>query len=68
MGGWTKLHKEELRDLYSPTSIIRIIKWRLMRWERHVARMGEKRKGRKARGKQITTEAKTSKTNKLCGL
>jgi hypothetical protein len=40
-----KLHNEELRDLYSSSSIIRIIKPRRMRWVRHVARMGEKRNG-----------------------
>jgi hypothetical protein len=34
---------EELRDLYSSSSIIRIIKSRRMRWAGHVARMGEKR-------------------------
>jgi hypothetical protein len=37
------LHNEELHDLYSSPSIIRIIKSRRMRWEGHVARMGEKR-------------------------
>jgi hypothetical protein len=42
-GGWRKLHKEELRDLYSSPSIISIIKSRRMRWAGHVARMGEKR-------------------------
>jgi hypothetical protein len=41
-GGWRKLHNEELRDLYSSPSIIRIIKPRRMIWARHVARMGEK--------------------------
>jgi hypothetical protein len=39
---WRKLHNEELRDLYSSLSIIRIIKSRRMRWAGHVARMGEK--------------------------
>jgi hypothetical protein len=38
-----KLHNEELCDLYSSPSIIRIIKWKRMRWAGHVARMGEKR-------------------------
>jgi hypothetical protein len=42
-GEWRKLYKEELRDLYSSPSIIRIIKWRRMRWAEYVARMGEKR-------------------------
>jgi hypothetical protein len=42
-GEWRKLHNEELRDLYSSPSIIRIIKWRRMRWAGHVTRMREKR-------------------------
>jgi hypothetical protein len=42
-GKWRKLHKEELHDLYSSPSIIRIIKSRWMKWAGHVARMGEKR-------------------------
>jgi hypothetical protein len=42
-GGWRKLHNEALHDLYSSTSIIRIIKSRRMRWAWRVARMGEKR-------------------------
>jgi hypothetical protein len=41
MQGRRKLHNEELRDLYSSPSIIRIIKSRRMRWEGHVARMRE---------------------------
>jgi hypothetical protein len=40
-GGWRKLHKEELHNLYSSPSIIRNIKSRRMRWAGHVARMGE---------------------------
>jgi hypothetical protein len=41
-GEWKKLHNEELRDLYTTPSIIRITKSRRMRWAGHVARMGEK--------------------------
>jgi hypothetical protein len=40
-GAWRKLHNEELHNLYSPPSIITIIKSGRMRWARHVARMGE---------------------------
>jgi hypothetical protein len=43
-GEWRKLDNEELHDLYSSPSIIRIIKARRMRWAGHVARMGEKMK------------------------
>jgi hypothetical protein len=39
---WRKLHNEELHDLYSSPSIIRIIKLRRMRWASHVARMGRR--------------------------
>jgi hypothetical protein len=39
-GEWRKLHNEELCDLYSLPSIIRIIKLRRMRWMGHVAQMG----------------------------
>jgi hypothetical protein len=42
-GGWRKLHNEELHNLYSSPSKIRIIKSRRMRWAGHVARAGEKR-------------------------
>jgi hypothetical protein len=38
-----KLHNEELHDLYSLPSIVRVIKSRRMRWAEHVARIGEKR-------------------------
>jgi hypothetical protein len=41
-GEWRKLHNEELRDLYSSPSIVRIINSRRMRWEGHVARMGRR--------------------------
>jgi hypothetical protein len=42
-GGWRKPHNEEIHNLYSSPSIVRIIKLRMMRWAGHVARMGEKR-------------------------
>jgi hypothetical protein len=42
-GGWRKLHNEELHNLYSSPSIIRIIKSRRMRWAGHAARMEAKR-------------------------
>jgi hypothetical protein len=43
IGGWRKPHNEELHILYFSSTIIRILKSRRMRWEGHVARMGEKR-------------------------
>jgi hypothetical protein len=41
-GGWRKLHNEELHNLYSFPSIIRMIKSRKMRWAGHVAQMGRR--------------------------
>jgi hypothetical protein len=43
-GEWRKLHNEELRDLYSSPSIIRIIKARRMTWAGHIARIEEEKK------------------------
>jgi hypothetical protein len=43
-GEWSKLHSEELHNLYSTPDIIRQMKTRRMRWAGHVARMGEERK------------------------
>jgi hypothetical protein len=43
-GEWRKFHNEELHDLYSSLSIIRIIKSLRMRWAGHVARMGGEEK------------------------
>jgi hypothetical protein len=40
---WTKLHNEELCDLYSSPSIIRNMRSRRMRRAGHVARIWEKR-------------------------
>jgi hypothetical protein len=63
-GEWTKLDNEELRDLYSSPSIIRIIKSRKMRWAGHVARIEEKRNayrlfGGKTKRKETTRKTKT---------
>ena len=37
------MHKEELNDLYSSPSIVRVTKPRRMRWAGHMAHMGEER-------------------------
>jgi hypothetical protein len=42
-GGWRKLHNEELHNLYSSPSIIRMIKSGKIKWAGHVTRMREKR-------------------------
>jgi hypothetical protein len=43
LGGWRKLLNEELHNLYSSPSIIRVMKSRRIGWTGHVARMEEKR-------------------------
>jgi len=42
-GEWRILHNVELSDLYSLPNIVRVAKWRRMRWAGHVARMEEGR-------------------------
>jgi len=42
-GEQTRLHNEELNDLYSSPNIVRVIKSRRMRWAGRVARMGAER-------------------------
>jgi hypothetical protein len=42
MGGFRKLHKEELRDLCPSLIIIRMIKSTRMSWAVHAERMGRK--------------------------
>jgi hypothetical protein len=40
--GWRKRHNEELHNVCSSPSIIRMINSRRMRWAGHVARMGRR--------------------------
>ena len=40
-GEWRKQHNE-INDLYCSPNIFRVIKSRRMRWEGHVARIGER--------------------------
>jgi hypothetical protein len=40
---WKKLHNEDLSDLYCSPNIVRMIKWRRIRWAGYVARMGDRR-------------------------
>jgi hypothetical protein len=40
---WRKLHNEEINDLYSSPSIVRVMESRRTRWAGDVARMGERR-------------------------
>jgi hypothetical protein len=43
MGGWRKLHNEELHNCTFPPSIIRMIKSRRMKWAGDVSRTGARR-------------------------
>jgi hypothetical protein len=64
-GGWRTLHNEELHNIYSSSSIIRMSKLRRMRWAWHVAQMGAKRNayrlfiGGKVRRKETTRKLMT---------
>jgi hypothetical protein len=48
-GCWRKLHNEELHNVYSSPSIIRMMKSKGMRWAGHVAQMGRRRRRRRRR-------------------
>jgi hypothetical protein len=62
-GGWRGLHNDELHNLHSWSSIIRMIESMRMRWTGHVAGIGEKRNayviGGEARRKEITGKIET---------
>jgi hypothetical protein len=64
MGGWRKLHNEELHNLCSPPNMIRMVKLRRMRCEWHVARMWAKHNAHrilvgKQQGKRSVQKRKT---------
>jgi ribonuclease I len=42
-GGWTRLHNEELHNLYASLNIVSVNKSRSTRWARHGACMGDTR-------------------------
>jgi hypothetical protein len=43
--GRSRITSEELHNLYSSLSVIKLIKWRIMRWAGRIAHMGKKRNG-----------------------
>jgi hypothetical protein len=63
IGGWRKLHEEELHNLYSSPNVFKIIKSRRTRWPWHVARMGRRGMhigfGGEARRKETTRKTYT---------
>jgi hypothetical protein len=59
-GGWRKLPDEELRNMYSSPSIIRMIKSRGMRWTGHIVRMGKKRNAWGILAEKLETTRKTN--------
>ena len=42
-GEWRRLHNEELHSLYRSPNIVRVIKFRRLRWAGHLTRMEEGR-------------------------
>jgi hypothetical protein len=72
-GGWRKLYNEELHNLYSSPSIMRMIKSRRLKLVAHVARVGERRnayrilvgkpEGKRPQG--TSSNRKTKSTHKI---
>jgi hypothetical protein len=64
-GGWRKLHNEEIHNLYSSPSTIRMIRSRRMGWEGHVGSTSGAEEecihdfGGKVRRKETTGKTKT---------
>ena len=42
-GEWKRLHNEKIHSLYLSTNVVRVVKFRRLRWAGHVARMEEGR-------------------------
>jgi hypothetical protein len=59
-GGWRKLHKEELHNLYSSPGIIRMTESRKMRLAGDVART--ERRGMRDTGEKVRRKDTTRKT------
>ena len=58
-GEWRRLH---VSDLYCSPNIVRVIKWRRLRWAGHVARMGMRRGGVKGLGGETGEKETTRET------
>ena len=39
VGEWRRLHNEEIHSLYRSPNIVRVFKYRILRWAGHVARI-----------------------------
>jgi hypothetical protein len=61
-GSWRKLDNNELHSLYSSLNIVRVIKTKRMRWEGHVACMGEGRGVYRVFGCEVQRQETTTKT------
>jgi hypothetical protein len=60
--GWRKLRNEELHNLYSSASMIRMIKSRRMRWTRHKQSWGKRRNAYRIFGGKTRRKETTRKT------
>jgi hypothetical protein len=56
VGGWRKLHNEELHNLHAPLNVIRVVINSRIRWAGHVADMGEMRNVKKYSGWKMCRE------------
>jgi len=59
IGGWRRLHDEEVHNLYAFPNVIRVVQSRRMRWAGHEAHMAEMRNSYILDGKSEKTSWKT---------